>query len=178
MAYWINAYNACVLKGVIARYPLKSVRDVKPPFGFFLRFRYVLGGKPMTLYTLENRVIRKRYGDPRVHFVLNCASQSCPRLPQKSLNGTTLSRDLDQLTVGFLSEPRNLNIAGQAIRLSSIFKFYKSDFVQWVRVHQGMAKGGLREFIRMYIPPEKARALDQKPISFLPYDWRLNDQPE
>ncbi len=35
LAYWINAYNAAVIKAVLTHYPISSVRDVKSPFLLF-----------------------------------------------------------------------------------------------------------------------------------------------
>jgi len=35
LAYWLNAYNAAVIKTVLAHYPMASVEDIKPPFLFF-----------------------------------------------------------------------------------------------------------------------------------------------
>ena len=37
LAFWINAYNACVILGVLDRFPLRSVKSVR---GFFDRIRY------------------------------------------------------------------------------------------------------------------------------------------
>src|SRR5205807_2470609 len=108
LAYWINAYNACVLKGVIDHYPTRSVLAIKSPYGFFLRLRYRLGGKSLTLYTLENKIIRKRYQDPRVHFALNCASRGCPRLPQQVFEGATLDRVLDEKAREFIADPKKV----------------------------------------------------------------------
>ena len=55
LAYWINAYNAAVIKAVLTHYPIRSVEDVKPPFplfflprksGFFVFQRLTFGGTP------------------------------------------------------------------------------------------------------------------------------------
>jgi len=84
LAYWMYTYNAWVIKGVLLNWPLTSVTDVKAPLevvkgtGFFYQLRFPFGGKFMSLLTVENEKIRKRFNDPRIHFVLNCASESCP----------------------------------------------------------------------------------------------------
>jgi hypothetical protein len=46
---------------------------------FFLLRKYRVGGEDMSLYALENDIIRP-LGEPRVHFALNCMAVSCPRL--------------------------------------------------------------------------------------------------
>jgi len=86
LVYWIQSYNAYVIKGVLDHWPLSSVTDVKAPIevvrgmGFFYRQRYSFGGRYYSLLKVENGIIRKRHRDARIHFVLNCASDSCPIL--------------------------------------------------------------------------------------------------
>src|SRR5262245_25747321 len=54
LAYWLNAYNAAVIKTVLTYYPVSSVEDIRPPLflfflpqksGFFLFQRLTFGGK-------------------------------------------------------------------------------------------------------------------------------------
>ena len=84
LTYWINAHNAWMLRLVVDHYPVKKVTSIGLiPHGVFLWRRIRLGGRKMSLRHLENEIIRKQFGDPRIHFALNCASIGCPRLPQK-----------------------------------------------------------------------------------------------
>ena len=39
LAFYINAYNANILQGVLEKYPVKSIRDIAPLFGFFTQNR-------------------------------------------------------------------------------------------------------------------------------------------
>ena len=45
LAYWINAYNAFTLRGVIDAYPIASVKDAFVLSGFFNRQTFVAGGR-------------------------------------------------------------------------------------------------------------------------------------
>jgi hypothetical protein len=119
LAYWLNAYNAAVIKTVLTYYPLSSVGDIKPPLllfflpqqsGFFLFQRATFGGSTTSLYFLEHWVIRRRFADPRVHFALNCASRGCPRLPRQAFTAEHLDEQLDHETRKFLAEERNFTI--------------------------------------------------------------------
>src|SRR6185503_1557470 len=71
LADWINAYNIVVVHSVVARYPIRSVRDVN---GFFDHAQHRVGGQQRTLDAIENRVIRERFHDARVHAALNCGA--------------------------------------------------------------------------------------------------------
>lgn len=188
LAYWINAYNASVLKTVLAHYPIESVADVRPPpilslltphkSGFFFFQRVTFGGKTTSLYYLEHGVIRRRFADPRVHFALNCAARGCPRLPREAFHPDRLDEQLDRAARSFLSEQRNLRIdrAGRAVYLSSIFDWYGGDFLAWLEKQGG---GTLLDYVARYAPAAQANELAEAgpwELRFLPYDWRLNDQ--
>ena len=77
LAFYINAYNALVIKAVLAKLPIDSVMSAP---GFFDREKHVVAGQEMTLNHLENEIIRSaRFAEPRIHFLVNCASVGCPR---------------------------------------------------------------------------------------------------
>lgn len=190
LAYWINAYNASVLRAVLQHRPLGSVLEVRPPWlvrwprgaGFFL-LRTHLGGRGVSLYGLENRVIRERFDDPRIHFALNCASGGCPRLPRRAFHGESLDAELERETRRFLAEARNLRIDPDAreIALSAIFEWYERDF-QHTAPASTEAPGehaALRGFLARHLPDERRAELEacgHCRIRFLEYDWSLNDR--
>ena len=76
-----------MLDGVLELWPLESVRDVKVTFssqvvpgkGFSYDRTVVVGGRQTNLYDLEKEVLASQR-DPRLHFALNCGSESCPVL--------------------------------------------------------------------------------------------------
>ena len=190
LAYWINAYNAATIKTVLNYYPIASVTDVRPPMifffmpvksGFFLFQRQILGGRKISLYGLENGIVRKRFIDPRYHFALNCASNSCPRLPAEAFTADSLETQLERETRRFLSDERNFKIddPNQRIYLSAIFDWYKNDFIRWAETRYPGRKGSLPAYIRPYLAQDKQAELNAAAgsytIHFFPYDWGLND---
>jgi hypothetical protein len=191
LAYWINAYNAGAIKTVLTYYPIGSVLEVEKPAllfflsdkaGFFFFQRLTFGGKTTSLYYLENQIIRKRFGDPRIHFAVNCASLGCPRLPRQSFSGDFLDQQLDNEARFFLAEERNFKIDHdeKVIYLSSIFQWYEKDFTSWYRQKYPGRTASLLSYIDLYLTPEKSEELqkigDRYRLRFIPYDWRLNDQ--
>jgi hypothetical protein len=190
LAYWINAYNGSVLFGVLSHYPIESVRDIPRPWaffflprlsGFFLFQPVVLGGDSTSLYALENRLIRRRFADPRIHFALNCASLSCPRLPRTAFSGKALDRELDREARIFLADESKLRIdpEQQTIFLSAIFDWYERDFLDWQRDAAPETPATLVAYVHPYLAPERRRALAECGdcrVEFLPYDWGLNDR--
>lgn len=167
LASWINAYNATVVKAVVERYPLASVRDVP---GFFDRVTHRIAGQERTLDAVENAVIRPRFHDARVHFALNCGARSCPALAPRALRAGTLDRTLDGLVRRALRSPLHLRVVDGAPQMSRLFEWFASDFtangdtvLAWARRFD--ARGVLEG-----IP-------DDATPSYRRYDWRLNDRP-
>lgn len=161
LTYWINAYNALVLFQVVERESLESVGDSK--FNFFYWTCFELDGGTTNLYDLENEVIRDGFGEPRIHFALNCASVGCPRLPREAFVPARLEEQLQHEMQLFLSESRNVAVEEGAIVLSELFDWFPEDFggdpVAWIREHNPALE-----------LPENA------PVRFRTWDWSLNEQ--
>ena len=185
LAYWMYGYNAYVIKSVIDNWPITSVTDIKAPIeavkglGFFHRLRFSFGGKYMSLLAVENDIIRRRFQDPRVHFVLNCASDSCPIARPELPTGDELEALLEKAAVEFISDPRNVAVDHQAqeVNLSRIFKWYRKDFVNHARLHGVPGSEDALDYIRSIAPKSLARELGQAAgyrIVYRDYDWSLN----
>ena len=172
LTFWINAYNALVMKGVIDNYPTTSVRKVKLFNGFFSRLKFQAAGKTYTLNEIEHGILREEYPDPRVHFAIVCASFSCPPLWNRAYTAETLEERLETATLNFIRNPEQVRIdrAKRRVYLSKIFKWYKDDFK--------MGYDGTEDFLADYLPPEDAEYLASTDVklNYLNYDWTLNDQ--
>ncbi len=185
LAYWMNAYNAAVIHSVLENWPLDSVTDVRAPFelvrglGFFWRQRYLFGGEALSLYAVENDRIRKRHRDARIHFVLNCGSESCPVMRPELPDGDALEPYLRRAAQDFVSDPRNVQVdhARRELRLSAIFKWYRDDFLRDLKFRGLPAAGGLLDYIRSVAPEsmqEELAAADGYEVRFAEYDWSVN----
>ena len=177
LAYWINAYNALTTYGVALKYPVKSVKDVGFLFGFFRRADYQLGGKKLSLMTLENSIIRGRYAEPRIHFAIVCASLSCPKLSRSAYTAANLNAQLEFQAQQYFRETRNLAIDAKAnrITLAAILDWYKADFEKFTGATAPLA---LLSYARRYASVEQQRAIDalkSPKIGFREYDWSIND---
>lgn len=165
IAFWVNAYNANVLSGVLRRPGLHSVMDLLPGLPPFFKESRMIGGAIRSLDDIEGTVLAG-FHEPRVHFVLNCASKSCPVLPARALRGATLEKDLESATRRFLTDPeRNRIEPRRALQLSHVFDWHGADF----------REGGvsLQSWIAKHWPGRE-RFAPGLPLNFLPYDWALN----
>jgi len=187
LAYWLNAYNAWVIWSVLDNWPLESVTDVRAPleattgFGFFWRQRFLFGGTWYSLYAVENDIIRGRYRDPRIHFVLNCASDSCPPARPELPDGDDLEAVLRSATEAFINDPKNVRVDHDArtVTMNIIFKWYRRDFLNDLRRRRLPAGHGLIDYLiaeahgDLKASLERARGYRQ---AFSDYDWSINAQ--
>ncbi len=185
LAYWMYGYNAYVIKSVLSNWPLDSVTDVKAPIevvkgmGFFYRLRYLFGGRAYSLLAVENEKIRKEYKDPRIHFVLNCASESCPVIRPELPTGDALELLLADSAREFVNDPANVQIDhnDQVIYLSAIFKWYEDDYLNWLRADGRPVDKGLLDYITPIAEGTLADDLERASgyaIEFRDFDWTVN----
>jgi hypothetical protein len=187
LAYWIYGYNAYVIKSVLDNWPLDSVTDVKAPIeavkglGFFHQLRFSFGGEYMSLMSVENNKIRSQYQDARIHFVLNCASESCPIARPDLPTGDDLDQLLTTAAAEFINDARNVSVNhdSRIVFLSSIFKWYEKDFLQDLRAAGKPTDKGLSAYIAQYaagsLAQDLARSTDYD-VEFRDYDWSLNSK--
>ena len=160
-AFYINAYNLAVIKGVTDNYPIKSPLDIK---GFFDKNTYVLAGNKITLNDLENNFLRKNFpNEARFHFVLVCAGLGCPPIIASAYTPSTLEKQLQQQTVKALNDPDFIKVKGKKVQISQLFEWYKEDFT-----HHGSEIDYINKF-------RKEKIAEEAKVSYYPYDWRLND---
>ncbi len=134
LAFYINAYNALAMYGVVQAGVPESLSGLRK-FTFFYLRTFAVGGKSISLSKFENDVIRP-LGDERIHFALNGMVVSCPRLPRVAFSAAALDGQLDTAARSFIGDTRNVWIehAKREVWLSAIFDFYTADFLAHVKV--------------------------------------------
>jgi hypothetical protein len=132
----------------------------------------------MSLDGIEHGILRKRYGEPRVHYAVNCASVGCPMLREEAYVATRLETQLDDQARRFLSDrTRNRvsggvrgGVRGERLEVSKIFDWFREDFQPLERYLARYAE------LLADSPQDRHKvAARGLPISFLDYDWSLND---
>ena len=182
-AFLINAYNAFTVDLVLTRYPkMESIKDLGSLLQSPWKQKFVpLLGATTSLDGIEHDMlrVRGRYDDPRIHFAVNCASIGCQMLREEAFVAERLDAQLDEQAQRFLSDrSRNRwNPATGKLEVSKIFDWYGEDFKLG---HRGITS--VPAFLARYAdrladaPADRERITSLKlPLSFLDYDWRLND---
>ncbi len=168
LAFWINAYNAYAIQGILNGY---SPGTLIGRYRYFIGNTFRIGGETINLYDLERTILIAQFHEPRMHFAIVCASASCPKLQSWAYEGTQLDRQLDRVAREFINDPtkNRFDRAARVAYLSKIFDWFTEDFA---------VKGGsLQRYLAQYVSdPVFARELLTVPyrIEFLDYDWSLN----
>ncbi len=168
MAFWINSYNAYTVKLILDHYPLESIKKISDGLPMInspwdIKF-FKIGGIPFDLNTIEHEILRKKFSDPRIHFAINCASISCPKLLNEAFNPLKIESQLQEQTHYFINNPTKNKIDKTELKLSRIFEWFATDFKA--------SKGTVKKFIQEYTDMDIANIK----TSYLTYDWKLNKQ--
>jgi len=191
LSYWINLYNAVVLREIIRRWPLDSVSDVqvngarysKNGKGFFFDLEIVIGGKPMNLHDIENKILRAQFKDARIHFAINCGSSSCALLPKEAFDTAKLEAQLESASTQFVNDGRNVAVddAKKLVVMSKLFDWYADDFVELTKQRAKLSEAGVVDFALLYAAEPLATKLKEAKakgykVVFVEYDWNVNKQ--
>lgn len=163
-AFYINLYNAGMLQAVVDHYPLKSVKEIGfLPFSIFKKEYISLGGTEVSLDHIEKGILLKQYFDPRIHFAVNCASESCPPLRAEPFVGKRLNAQLDEQTRLFAGSDRTARVNAKkgAIGYSELFKWYADDF----------DVKSPATFLNRY---RTSKLSEDTEVVWIDYDWSLN----
>ena len=157
-AYWINVYNAFTVKMIVDNYPVNSITDLhggKPWDVSWIK----LGSKTYSLNDVEHKILRPKFNDARIHFAVNCAAKSCPKIWNRAWTEQNIEGALDKLTKEFVNNSALNQINENQVNVSKIFDWYKEDF------------GDLIAFLNKYT---KTKISSNAKIAFNDYNWKLN----
>ena len=182
-AFLINDYNALTIEKILQRYPgIKSIRDFGSVFGNPWKDKFFnLFGEPATLDTIEHEILRKpgSYDEPRVHFAVVCASIGCPMLRNEAFTADKLDSQYEDGMKRFLSDRTRNRYDPQSrkLEISMIFKWYGGDFEKGNKGFTSVKQAMSRFADQFADKPEDRAAVrgEKADVSFLDYDWSLND---
>ncbi|MBY0493668.1 MAG: DUF547 domain-containing protein [Cyanobacteria bacterium] len=191
LAYWINAYNAFVLRTVIDNYPIRgkspdypanSIRQIP---GSFERRQFRAGGRMLTLDAIEKDVIGE-FNDARALLALGRGAMGGPRLKSESYVTARLDSQLQRMATE-LVESRELvfvDIANERLSVNPIFSwrepiFTKSlaDRAPAVYAARSPIERSVLALIDPLLVPNEAEFLRKNTfhMAFHDFDWKLND---
>ncbi len=163
MALYINTYNAAMIQIVFRHYSVKSVTDIAPDFGVFKEPFISLAGKMLSLDNVEKDILLTQWDDPRIHFAVNCASESCPPLRAEPFSADKLEEQLEEQTRLFANSDRAVirGSSSKSYSVSALFDWYADDF----------PGNNPLKYLNQY---REDKLKTRWKVSFQEYDWALN----
>ncbi len=178
-AYWINLYNISVVGVVVDNYPVESIRDLSTDpiirLNIFKKDLVDTKRGKLSLNDIENEKIREGFKDPRIHFAINCAAESCPPIRPEPYVGSQITQQLEDQTRKFLNGPNGVRLEKKGgtlvIHTTKVMDWFAADFAKW--------GGGQVELIIRYVTADKRKQIEaagnQVKLEFDDYSWKLND---
>ena len=174
LAFWINAYNAVTIKGILREYPTSSIRNHTARlwgYNIWKDLKLRVDGVKVSVEAMEHEYLRKM-GEPRIHFAIVCASVSCPKLRNEAYEPERVYEQLDASARDFFanSSKFSFDAASGTVGLSQIFGWFPRDF--------GADQEERLKYIAKFAPKAARPVLmrEDTRVYYLKYDWGLNEK--
>jgi hypothetical protein len=190
VAFWLNAYNALVLRTVVDRYPIVGRSSEYPPQsirqipGAFERMEHRVAQRTVTLDQIEQSIL-PAFTDPRVFLALGRGAVGSGRLRSEAYGAANLERQLAAVASECATTRYCVQIdqAANRMMVSSIFSWRHQEFEPMAANADPAfaARSAIERAVLFFISPrllaaERAfLAKNEFEIRFLPFDWTLND---
>jgi hypothetical protein len=191
IAFWLNAYNAIVLRTVIdhypivgkaAAYPAKSIRQVP---GAFEKNPHRVAGRTLTLDQIEQTALAE-FNDPRVYFALGRAAEGGGRLRSEAYAAARLESQLSEAAAECITRQRcvEVNPQGNKVVISPLFSWREKEFsaayadrAAPVYASRSPIERAVLAFVGPRLLTTEKEFLEKNSfkVEYGPFDWRLND---
>ena len=191
MAFWLNAYNALVLRTVVDHYPIqgrspeypaKSIRQIS---GAFERLPHRVAGRTLTLDQIEQTIL-PTFHDPRVYFALGRGAVGSGRLRSEAFTGARLEEQLADVAAECVTRAQciTIDLASGKIGVSSIFSWRAKEFADAYADKAPAAlvsRSPIERAVMAFVMP-KLLATEKEfvaknafQVNYTAFDWTLND---
>ncbi len=191
MAFWLNAYNAIVLRTVIDHYPIqgrspdypqKSIRQIP---GAFERLPHRVAGRTLTLDQIERDVLPGLH-DPRVYFARGRGAVGSGRLRSEAFVPARIEEQLSDVAAECVSRSQCVQVdAGSGkVGASPIFSWREKEFstVYAEKAPAALAtRSPIERAVIAFVYPKLLNAekdliaKNAFQVVYRPFDWTLND---
>jgi hypothetical protein len=191
IAFWLNAYNALVLKTVVDHYPIagasgaypqKSIRQIS---GAFERLPHRVAGRTLTLDQIEQTVLAG-FHDPRVFFALGRGATGSGRLRSEAFTAARIEEQLADAAAECVTRAQCIRIDREAakVHVSAIFSWREKEFSAAYADKAPAAfasRSPIERAIIAYVLPKllptEKEFLEKNSfqVVYTPFDWTIND---
>jgi hypothetical protein len=191
IAFWLNAYNALVLRTVIDHYPaprrskVYPERSIRQTPGAFEKLPHRVARRTLTLDQIEQTVL-STFSDPRLYFAIGRGAVGGGRLRSEPFTAAALETQLAEVAAECLTRAECVHIdaAGNKLEAGAIFSWHEKEFVA---AYSGKVaapydtRSPIERAILAFIQPKLLQTerdfLEKNTfrLVYRPFDWSLND---
>jgi hypothetical protein len=172
-AFWVNAYNAFNIKGVLEKYPIENIKKID---GFLDKRTWRVASRDLTLNDIEYKQVIPARKDAREHFAVVCSDLGSVPLSSNVYTAENLEAALEAQTKEFVADAHNFNVdvPNKIVNVSMLFspEWYEKDFLGDTRFKGKQAV----EYLAPYVDKATADFLasgDYK-VKYIDWNWSLN----
>jgi hypothetical protein len=153
MAYWINAHNALMLRLILDQYPMSDLKAI-PTIKQSLRYR--LGGVPISVAQIEERMKQEYYPWPEGLLALSELTVDSPRLLNEAYREEALDVQLRNQFEWVWRQPHLVLIQGGCgpIKLTGALKGYEASWRHYLEEKKHLSSPTLMDWIKPALSPE------------------------
>jgi hypothetical protein len=172
-AFWVNAYNAFNIRGVLDHWPLDNIKSVD---GFLDKRQWHVASHDLTLNDIEYRQLIPAHQDARNHFAVVCADLGSVPLESHAYTADALDATLEKKARDFVADPHNfsVDIPAKQVKVSMLFspEWYEKDFLVDKRFRGKKAV----EYLTPYVDKSTAAflATNDYTVTYIDWNWALN----
>jgi Protein of unknown function, DUF547 len=190
-AFWINAYNALVLRTIVdhypilgksAQYPQKSIRQIS---GAFERTPHRVAGRTVTLDQIEQTILPE-FNDPRIYLALGRGAEGGGRLRSEAYSAAKLETQLAEAAAECINRQHCIQVdrTNDKVVISPIFSWREKEFstVYGDKAPKQFAarspiERAVLAFVQSKLLTTEKEQLDKNTftVEFGQFDWKLND---
>ena len=191
LAFWLNAYNALVLRTVIDHYPIQGrsaeypARSIRQIPGAFERLAHKVGGRTLTLDQIEQTILPP-FNDPRVYLALGRGAVSSGRLRSEAYAAAQVEQQLIEVGNECLARPECVQLDRESGKMSvnAIFSWREREFTAAYADKAPPAFAGRSPIERAVVAFVQPRLLTTEKdflaknsfqMVYRKFDWSLND---
>lgn len=172
LAYWINLYNALIIKTIISYYPIDSIDEINISPGLFSIGPWgarvaQINHESLSLDDIQNRIIRPIWNDPRSHYALCNGSIGAPNLSKSAYLGNLIDSQLNEAAINYVNSLRGAQIIEGRLFVSKVYEWFHEDF-------GGGKKNTILHFKQYAKEPLKSQLKHINTIDGYVYNWHLN----
>ena len=191
LAFWLNAYDALVLRTVADHYPIqgrsseypaKSIRQIS---GAFERLPHRVAGRTVTLDQIEQTIL-PTFRDPRVYFAIGRGAAGSGRLRSEAFTAARLEEQLADVAAECVTRAQCIAIDRETgkVNASSIFSWREKEFTAAYADKAPAtfaSRSPIERAVIAFVMPrltgteKEFLAKNTFQLTYSTFDWTLND---